>query len=296
MDIIYGRIKWLTVLILIMLVLLVFANFKFTKNNTNKQEIDTDSEYIEIEQINKEMVIKSFCYAKYEPYDDSESIFMCNIGDKITVLSNLSSGWSKIEACEKEGYVKSDCIGELNSIFVDDNNIVIESVDIPQCIKADEDVQNNIINYASNYWYIIPSNIRSEFIDDGWTIYIISNQLEDILNIDYNILAYTNPDNKTIYIEDRQKAIRKSLIHEIGHYIDIRENYISDNDTFLNIYEKHSKYSNIADKELYNNFSNKEYFAASFQEYILRSTELKLRNKAAYDFFLSLENNNWRIK
>lgn len=296
MDIIYGRIKWLTVLILIMLVLLVFANFKFTKNNTNKQEINTDNEYIEIEQINKEMVIKSFCYAKYEPYDDSESIFMCNIGDKITVLSNLSSGWSKIKAYEKEGYVKSDCIGELNSIFVDDNDIVIESVDIPQCIKADEDVQNNIINYASNYWYIIPSNIRSEFIDDGWTIYIVSNQLEDILNIDYNILAYTNPDNKTIYIEDRQKAIRKSLIHEIGHYIDIRENYISDSDTFLDIYEKHSKYSNIADKELYNNFSNKEYFAASFQEYILRSTELKLRNKATYDFFSNLENNNWRLK
>ena len=263
-------------------------------NSTENKHIEISNNSIDIIDVNSDMVVSEFCYAKEKPEDTSKSIFICNIGDNIKVLSNLSSGWSKIEAFETIGYVPTDCLCEDNELFKDNNNIIIKSVDIPECIKTEGDVPNSLLNYAANYWYVLPIEIRNQFESDNWNIIITSNSLEESLNINHNILAYTNPDTKTIYIESRQKAIRKSFIHEIGHYIDIRQDFISNYDDFLELYNSTSEYADVQDKELYTNFNSKEYFAISFQNYILKKEKLKLNSNSMYEYFVELEKNSWR--
>lgn len=124
----------------------------------------------------------------------------------------------------------------------------------------------NTITYNMNK---IPVDILSKLSEDGFVIGF-TDTLDVEGRIDYN--------NRIITIKNR-----KSLLHEIGHYVDFKCNRISDTDNFIKIYnqEKYNTYENE-----YNISSNREYFAESFKNYILYENKVKHKTPKTYEYIL----------
>ena len=136
-------------------------------------------------------------------------------------------------------------------------------------IELDGEIQSSLIDYTYKLWNEIPEEIQSSFIKDGWLVELTENNISKRYNIEYSVLAVTIPKNKKIVIRATENSLSKSLIHEIGHYIDYKLNFISNTDSFENLYNEHKNilintngdYSDAV-------FNNKEYFAEVFRVYI----------------------------
>lgn len=227
---------------------------------------------IQDKSLDTEMYVTQYCIVREQPNNTSEKIATYNKGEKITILTKLSNNWYMIKTNDKVGYVQSKYLEDTNKVFMDIDGIQIESVIPDNTIQVDNrEIQSSIINYAYNYWYIIPENIRNNFKQNGWHILLTTKPLEEELNLDYSIIAVTLPKEKVIKIEATQSGIRKSLIHEVGHYIDYTNNYISKTKDFKEIYIEESGKLDINYGQA--KFNELEYFAESFRIYISNDTE-----------------------
>lgn len=238
------------------------------EKSINKQEENKE------ETINKEAYITEFCNIRESPSISSKKIVACNKGEKVKLLSKISSDWYKVETQNKVGYIQVKYIEFLENIFIDENGVVISSVKIDEVFKYNENIQLSLVNYAANYWYLIPENIREEFEDEGWTIEITEDNLSERYNIEYSILGITLPDEKLIVLRSGQDNISKSLLHEIGHYIDYSNEFPSKSKDFDNIYNLESSY--IKERFSKVKFNKQEYFAEAFRQFILGSSESKI--------------------
>lgn len=256
-------------------------------NNVDTQEtvtlpISTNTEIAE-QFINKEGYIINYCISRDK---DGNKVSVYNKGQKITIISKLSNNKYKINTDE---YVDMEHIETSDTIFIDDNGLIIRSVKPDGIINADSDIPNNLINYAYNYWYLIPDNIRSQFKNDGWSIVITTKSLSEEVNTDYEIIGLTLPDIKQIKIIGTQKAIRESLIHEVGHYVDISLADISKTPEFSIIY------NSIRDELLDNTqsyslaeFNEREAFAEMFEYYYIDDIRIKTLLSKQYEQLMSL--------
>ena len=123
---------------------------------------------------------------------------------------------------------------------------------------------------------MIPENIRKDFKNQNWFIEITDENLGEKYRLTYNIIGITLPEEKIIKINNSQDSIRKALIHEVGHYIDYRLDFISNSEDYIKIYNDESKklkdsITNFNKAE----FNKKEFFAESFRIYI-EDDELQL--------------------
>lgn len=113
---------------------------------------------------------------------------------------------------------------------------------------------------------LIPSEVLKELSKDG---YIIG--FTDVLEVNGKI-SY---NNKIIYIKNR-----KSLLHEIGHYVDYKCDVISLSDNFIEVYRREK--NNILDPAY--NKSSKEYFAEMYKQYILYENRVKRLSPETYSY------------
>lgn len=246
--------------------------------------IDRKSEFIASQKdkkqeetyINEKAVVTSYCILRELPDENSEKIATCNKGDKINIISKLSNNWYKVETDEKIGYIQEKFIESTEKLFIDSSGEKITSVKQDGTIIADSNIQDEIINYAYNYWYKLPDNVRNRFRNDGWSIVLTNNSLKDEANTLYEISGLTIPDEKTIKIKAEQSSIRRALIHEIGHYIDYSLGYISETEDFIKLFNSES--DNIT-WQSEAKFTHKEFFAEAFRFYY--------SNEAKYSILLN---------
>jgi hypothetical protein len=133
-------------------------------------------------------------------------------------------------------------------------------------------ISDSYLNEVLYYYNMIPQNIRDSFIANRWKITVTDKELT-IDGISQRILAYTLHSKKEIYIGNVSAS---SIVHEIGHYIDNVNNYISNSisdDTF-NI-EVNGLKSIDADTDSHNYSSKIELFAECFSMYIFDNAGLK---------------------
>lgn len=124
----------------------------------------------------------------------------------------------------------------------------------------------------------LPYYLLNQFNDDGWKIYVTGGDIgEFAFNGRYGqCLGGTLASKKKIYIEDRDKAVYESVIHEFGHYVDFRDlnNCITNSDKFMKAYnEEQNKLRNTFGITCY--WSKREAFAESFYFYFKDREKLK---------------------
>lgn len=104
----------------------------------------------------------------------------------------------------------------------------------------------------------------------------------------------TNPNSPIlrgadgVFSPSRKKIVLKAnvdrvFIHEIGHFVDRENGYISDSNEFLKIY-KSEKNRFAGDNKAYALSNNKEYFAEVFKEYSMHGSSLKKHCPKSYKF------------
>jgi len=261
-----------TILVFIVTILIFFNNQEY--------KISTE-EYIHKDNIkyneNKlDYITKTYCVLRDKPSKSANKIISIDKNNKITLLNKYDTNWYYVKYLDYEGYIQSEYIDNLENIFIDAKGNIITAVSKDNIIICKDNVTEATINYAYNYWYMIPENVRKDFKNQNWSIEITDENLGEKYRLTYNIIGITLPEEKVIKINNSQDSIRKALIHEVGHYIDYRLDFISNSEDFIKIYNDESKKL----KDNINNFNKtefnkKEFFAESFRIYI-EDDELQL--------------------
>lgn len=146
----------------------------------------------------------------------------------------------------------------------------------------------------------IPTKVKEDFEDNGWKIETYSQEdLESIYKLlngeevleGYCVAAFTSPATKTIYLSSKMAYAEKSVVHEMGHYFDLKISpevvgtFASGTRYFNSIYMLEAAYSG---KSEYAASQASEYFAESFRDYIERPWKLKDTSPYTYDYICAL--------
>ena len=257
--------------------------------NKHDKVID-DTKYDE-ESINEEMIVITYSIARREPSDDSDKIDTYNKGDKVKVISKLTNNWYKVKTYSNYAYIKCENIKSTKEVFIDNLGVVISSVEPDNTISIDGNVSNSILNYAYNYWYLIPENVRVDFKEQGWSILLTDKSLSKDLEIKYPVAGVTLTKDKIIKICGNQSSIRRALVHEIGHYIDYRNNFISRQITFKEMYDNNgSKLLDYDSNYVQAGYSEEEYFAELYRAYILNQYRIKFMFSNDIEYVVNMSN------
>lgn len=172
------------------------------------------------------------------------------------------------------------------------NTLLLNQIQKYEAVETDEEV---VRLYES-----IPTKVKEDFEDNGWKIETYSQEdLESIYKLlngeevldGYCVAAFTSPATKTIYLSSKMAYAEKSVVHEMGHYFDLKISpdivgtAASGTSYFESIYALEAAYSG---KSEYAASQASEYFAESFRDYIERPWKLKDTSPYTYDYICTL--------
>lgn len=132
---------------------------------------------------------------------------------------------------------------------------------------------------------MIPSNLITEFQNDGWHIYCTDMDIDAVY---YNgqfgaVMGTTNYDEHRILIEDRRVAVTDAAIHEMGHWLDWHNGTVTNSDEFMNIYYTETDiFKSTFHMTCY--YDQKELFAEAFWKYLTNNQQLANSCPKLYDF------------
>lgn len=154
------------------------------------------------------------------------------------------------DICEKDGYVDDHWISDINAQLA-----------------------------------MIPSNLITEFQNDGWHIYCTDMDIDAVY---YNsqfgaVMGTTNYEEHRILIEDRTIAVTDAVIHEMGHWLDWHNGTVTNSDEFMNIYYAETDvFKSTFNMTCY--YDQKELFAEAFWKYLTDNQQLANSCPQLYNF------------
>lgn len=210
----------------------------------------------------------------------------------LCIMAACNMGISYVEAAEMENVsvIEESVMEEtvIEEIPVIDSGVTIE-VNILQntAIQNIGGVSDELMQKFSKAYMMVPENVREHFTNDGWTIYATTEDIgQKYYGHKMNILALTVTGEKAIYIDNRKKAAN-SLIHEMGHYIDYSNDFISSSEEFAEIYnEEVSTFRSIHSTHANNTATAVEYFAEFYMVAILDPEKVKDKCPRTYEFVM----------
>ena len=155
----------------------------------------------------------------------------------------------------------------------------------PKSFHITNEISDNFAQKVINSYLQIPESVRLSFENSGGTIELSTNDLGvKFYGKENTVLAYIDTDTLTIYIDYREKAV-KSVQHEIGHYLDYSNGWLSSTDEFKRIHnEEVSSFCKVHKTAKQNTNTTVEYFAESFEFYINNSQTLLASCPQTYAF------------
>lgn len=125
---------------------------------------------------------------------------------------------------------------------IDDIEIELNEETYSSIAYPDGNVSQASVDRANELLNTLPEGLLERFINDGWTFYITDKNIAATYFAgQYNsVMGVTFDDDKTIYIEQRSKAIEESTVHEFGHYVDDTYGCFTDTNEFAQIYNTES--------------------------------------------------------
>ena len=154
------------------------------------------------------------------------------------------------DICEKDGYVDDHWISDINAQLA-----------------------------------MIPSNLITEFQNDGWHIYCTDMDIDAVY---YNsqfgaVMGTTNYEEHRILIEDRTIAVTDAVVHEMGHWLDWHNGTVTNSNEFMNIYYAETDvFKSTFNMTCY--YDQKELFAEAFWKYLTDNQQLANSCPQLYNF------------
>ncbi len=138
-----------------------------------------------------------------------------------------------------------------------------------------------------------PTAVLTALYADGWQIVLTEENLSDkyFQGIYSTVNAVTDSTIKTIWIANTQRAIEKSTLHEIGHYLDWKYGIINTSSDFQRIYgEEKANFKLVSGSSAYAKTSSQEYFGEAFHQCIINPDGMIQNNPSTYAFIMALVN------
>ncbi len=140
----------------------------------------------------------------------------------------------------------------------------------------------------------LPQDLLNKFYADGWGIVITQESLSDMYykGVYNNVMAVTDGYIKVIWLSAEEDAIRNSVIHEMGHYLQFTYGFPNQTEEFEAIYKaERKKFVVPGGSAAQARSSSLEYFAEAFQEYFLHPDSLLKNTPLTYQYMANYVTN-----
>ena len=219
---------------------------------------------------------------------------ICNISKlKGVTLTGLSKNWCRVEYKGKTGYVANKYFSHMNyseKINIDISNVPeekiqqikslivweteyskeIEDTIISELNKLPDTIYNAYLNVANNNIKIVSSLDRNNTYSTGTPIGRIFWQ------VDYGVVTKAE-----IHMVNTVDAVKRSMLHEIGHYVDVAFSYAGYNSDLPYYASDAYRFSTTE----YNGF---DYYASSEDEYFAELFRYTISNGPTEKYIDSL--------
>ena len=149
-------------------------------------------------------------------------------------------------------------------------------------IKTDGNITQEYFDKVCDYYMQVPENVRSAFERDGWEIIITSQDIKDDAIKHAKIAAVTIHSEQRIYMSVWDAP---SITHEMGHYLDGKLGFISDEFPAKAYGQELGTFMDIDSRSHRHNYSTtSEYFAETFSFYVLHHDLLKKYCPMTFEF------------
>ena len=195
-----------------------------------------------------------------------------------------SNGWSKIIFNGKTAYCNSKYLSANKPIDSLYHNIVI----------GEPGTNSDIVAYANQRWNdLVPGWLKQRFVVEGWHLVISSTPLNIRFGYSVSIAGYTHYDSHTIFLDNRKSAVKRAMMHELGHFIDSVNQLTSGNgifpreiDEFYEIFEleKYNFHDCFASGDGHEISNVVEYFASVFSNIILNRQNCQEQVPRSFEF------------
>ena len=141
---------------------------------------------------------------------------------------------------------------------------------------------------------LLPQDLLNKFYADGWGIVITQESLSDMYykGVYNNVMAVTDGNIKVIWLSAKEEAIRNSVIHEMGHYLEFTYGFPNNTEEFTAIYKaERKKFKVPGGSAAQARSSSLEYFAEAFQEYFLHPDSLLENTPLTYQYMANYVTN-----
>lgn len=271
-----------------------FEEKEITDVNDNMKEDIPAAEEIEetvtIEPAEKTMyAVKNVNIRKN--YDkNSEKVGELTTGDSINITGICSNGWYRGEYQSQEVYIAGNYLSETKP-EVKQVETVPAITSYEGFVQKEGNVDDKWLYEIEARYVVIPENIRGHFQRNGWSIVCTEYDLgARFFDSQIKCGGVTDYENKTIWIEDRQSAMR-FVPHEIGHYIDKQNGWTSSSQEFWDIYCSEVEMLRSLIKTHPNNLATpKEYFAEAYATIIVNQDLMVENCPNTYDYIINCAN------
>lgn len=195
-----------------------------------------------------------------------------------TLITNEENSSKKNDISQQ-----TDSISSFESSKSTDDAMTAGSED---CIaEKDGNVDDQTIKSVNHEIGKIPEPIMQQFQKCGWHMYVTDADInERFYHGKYStVLGTTQYADKTIFIADTSDAAKDSTIHEIGHFVDYSNGFLSDQEEFKELY-----FSDVQNYiKSYNAVcvrDRKELFAEVFWQYLIDPSKLQLISPSLYSY------------
>lgn len=156
--------------------------------------------------------------------------------------------------------------------LTEDLGLSIEDFDSlePAVYEEDYSYEYTLDDMFRDELELIPSGHYELLIDSGWSIQLTDMDLADEYGYDVPIAGITDYDQKTIYVANRESAIRRATVHEVGHALSYEYGRVDLSGDFVALYdlEKSQFHDLTSIGDGHEIESSTEYFASVYQNMV----------------------------
>ena len=176
-------------------------------------------------------------------------------------------------------YKTNDRVYELARVEENESGVSYEENSLSEILEIEGNVDSSIAEYANIYYASIPWEVRASLEEDGWRIILTDKDLQDNYydgDVKGRLAGLTVFSEKTIYVYASKRDIRRSLIHEVGHYVDYKNGFVSKSDKFKSVFNKEkSSLKELWKIDDHNTSNSTEFFAEVFNKFVVYNEDCK---------------------
>ena len=163
-------------------------------------------------------------------------------------------------------------------------------------VMKEGNVSDNLINLAIQQLdTYVPEAVQRVLKNKGWNVYVTTDNIDQKYffgaygSVSGVAVANSSTKGSFVAVENREKAVLNSVVHELGHAVDYELGYVSKTSEFQRIFsiERSRFVPTVGIDAAHATSSSQEYYASAFDEYFRNPGNLSARAPLTYNYIAS---------